>query len=58
MQVIRVGETSNVLIEIPFTSVLAANLQTRILAATLANASIVVKIKQSNVTTAVTGTGT
>lgn len=61
MQRIRIGElTSGVasLIEIPFTSVLASNLQTRISGATLANASIVVKIKQGGVATAVTGTGT
>lgn len=58
MQHIRIGESINALIEIPFTTVLAANLQSRILGSTLANASIVVKIKQGGVTTAVTGTGT
>ncbi len=55
MQIIKLAETTAALIEIPFTTVLATNLQSRILAATLANSSITVKIKQANVTTAVTG---
>jgi hypothetical protein len=57
MQHIRLGETAAAQIEIPFTSVLASNLQSRILAATLANASIVVYVKKGNVGTAVLGAG-
>lgn len=57
MQRMRLSETDNTLIEIPFTTVLASNLQSRILAAALANASIVVKVKQPGVTTAVSGAG-
>ncbi len=55
MLTIRMTETAAALIEIPFTTVLASNLQTRVLGATLANASIVVKIKQGGVTTVVAG---
>lgn len=55
MQIVRLGETTAALIEIPFTTVLASNLQSRILGSTLANGSITVKIKQAGVTTAVSG---
>lgn len=58
MQRISVTETNNALIEIPFTTVLASNLQSRILGSTLANGSITVKVKQPGVTTVVSGAGT
>jgi len=55
MQRIRLGETTAALIEIQFTSVLASNLQSRILGSTLANSGITVKIKKGGVGAAVSG---
>ena len=55
MQIIRLSETTAALIEIPFTSVSSANLQTRLKSTDLANSGITVKIKKGGVGTAVSG---
>jgi len=55
MQIIRLNETTAALIEIPFTSVLATNLQSRILGSTLANSGISVWIKKGGTQAAVAG---
>lgn len=54
MQIIRLNETTAALIEIPFTSVQAANLQNRITGAL----AITCKIKRAGVAGAVAGAGT
>lgn len=55
MQHIRLGETTAALIGIQFTTVLTANLTSRVNGATLANAGITVKIKKGGVGAAVAG---
>lgn len=57
MQITRLSEVLAGLIEVQFTSVLASNLQSRISAATLANASITVYSKRANTATATHLTG-
>jgi hypothetical protein len=53
MQIIKLTETTAAQIEVPFTSVLASNLQSRILGSTLANTSISVYAKRGGTGAAV-----
>lgn len=53
MQILRLGETTAALIEIPFTTVSQANLQIRLNGTQLPNSSITVYSKRANVSAAV-----